>query len=581
MPTPRRMPSVWEVIQNPSLMLGLPSAVAEVIAEQIQKVEQQVLGAKSVPPTPIDMAISYPRYRWMDTPHIHYLGDAVALAVDSHGAIIVTMPPRHAKTHTCSVWTPFWYLAQYPENQVLFISYSYQFARKWGMKVRQLIELYGADYGLFIDPKHTAADDWQLITGGGMKSVGRGGGIAGNPAKLLIGDDLLKDQEEGDSEIVRENTWDWIESTVMQRVEPDTVVIFIGTRYHEDDYIGRLISGSRSGEGMKFEEIELRAKAEADDPLGRQSGEGLWTNHPLPDGSTWGQAFYDKKEHDLSAHRWQSIYQQRPSPPGGNLVDPDWWRFYRPNELPDKFDQWGESWDLALDAIKKADSYHCGGVGARKEALVYIRDCYHEHGQINASPDSRERTVVTTIRNWRQIYPGPRQRLIERAIAGPMLVQTLRHEVGGLIEWPPKGQRKASKEANVNACVPDIRSGNVLLPVNHDGTKPKWVQELIEEFRAFPRGPHDDYVDMTTQLLMFLLPSARRSATDALADAKAMQPVKSAEDHHRQVLHSFMKRLAERNTRRIKRQLDRGQPAVLPFQRAGSGRGSGRLRGMW
>ena len=588
---PFKFPTIIEDDGSPGEIYRDPAALERVyrlplplqlrFMEMLKRVLQAAGGATNVPADPVSLAITKPKYQWMDTPHIRYLGEEVAAVIERAGAIVVCMPPRHAKTHTCSIWTPFWYLAQYPEDQVFFISYEANFARKWGAKVRTLVELYGDEYGLQLNPKKTAGDDWELTSGGGMNTTGVGGGIGGKPAKLLIADDLLKNQEEANSVDQREKVWDWWESTVIQRIEPDTSIICIGTRYHEDDLIGRLLQHSASNDGHHFDNITLRAKAEVDDPLGRNIGEGLWTDHPHR-GGTWGQEFYDSREATVSPYVWSSVYQQRPSPPGGNIVDPDWWRFYRPSELPTSFDQELQTWDLSLDSLKKSDSYHCGGVLSRKGALVFVRDAFHEHCDINK--------VIATIIGWNRIYPGAKTKLVERSLGGPVLVQSLNARVSGMVAWPPKGRQKESKEACLDACVPDIRSGNVLLPLRPDGTKPKWVEELIEELRTFPRAPHDDYVDMLAQGLNFLLPSARYAVDRAHDQAKSVTSPLSPADAHRRLLHNAVKEIADRRLDLLRDHGPLAHGQLLPFQQTKTAeslianRGVRRVRrsgGMW
>lgn len=583
-----KLPSLAEIWENPSILTTLPTPIAEAILERFRQVEQTVSGALNVPPTPIELAIAHPKFHWMDTAHLHYLGDEIAAAVDSCGAIIVTMPPRHAKTHTCSVWTPFWYLAKYPDRQILFISYEAKFARKWGVKVRGLIEMYGAAYGLYLDPKQTSGDDWALTTGGGMKTVGAGGGIAGNPAKLLIIDDAIKGVDEARSDLLREQLWDWWEGTVMQRIEPDTTVIVIGTRYHEDDLIGRMLQASAAGTGLKFEEVSLRAMAEADDPIGREPGTGLWTDHPLAGGKVWGQEYYDKKKASVSAYVWHATFQQRPSPPKGNKVDPAWWRTILPQDLPVHFDQEAQSWDLALDAEKKSDSYHAGLVGSRAGANIYLRAGYHRHGKIAAGIDpatnDAEDTVISQIRVWNVRYPGAQTKLVERAIAGPMLINTLQYEIPGMTPWPPKGARKGSKEANLDACSPTIRSGNVYIVLNPDGSMPQWASEFIEELRQFPNAPNDDYVDTFSQLMAFFLPGVRAAIGIDHKEALARRPATSPQEEATAALHSLLKRLAKPKIEAMRRQWKtQERDAKIPYGAVNTGiyarGGAGRRRG--
>lgn len=577
---------LWDRIAagDVSAISSLPAPIIEQVLSHFRQAAQAVEAATAVPPTPIELAIRFPRWRWLDARHIHALGVEVAATIDEAGALMVCMPPQHCKSTTCSVWACFWALARNPECKILLISYEKTVARRWGVRVRSLIEMYGADFGLYLDPKKTAGDDWELTTGGGMVCVGVGGPVSGRTVDLLIADDLIKDQEAARSEVQRETVWQWWDETASQRIQQGTAVIIIGTRWHEDDILGRILQHSQAGDGLRVDTVVFRAKAEADDPLGRAPGVGLWLEKN-------SQQFYDDKEATISPYAWSSGWQQHPSPPSGNTVDPLWWRYYLPRELPEHLDQEAQSWDLALDAEKKADSYHCGMLGARKGAMIFLRDAYHEHSRIAASPlNTTEKSVVTTMRNWTQIYPGARYKLVERALAGPMLIQSLQHEMSGLLPWPPKGSRKPSKQAMLEACIPDIRPGNVLLPLNPDGSKPRWVVEFIAELQQFPNAPHDDYVDAFTQLMAFLLPGVRRAISSDQSAAKARRPVETPLDAHTQALHQIMKRMTDKKRKTLMRDMKEdarraaaGLHKLLRFRSGQLGQ-KGNLRtgrGMW
>lgn len=551
-----RIPPIDLLYTDPERFLDevskLPTPLVSEVLDQLKHLSTQIGEKSKAAPTPVELAIANPRYRWMDTLHLRALGEIVAEAVELAKPTIVCMPPRSAKSTTCSVWTPFWALVRDPEIQILFISYEANFARRWGLRTRQLVELYGDEYGLKLDPHQTAADNWLLTSGGGMTTVGAGGGLSGKPADLLICDDLIKDSIEASSEIVRETTWEWWESTAVQRIEPTTAVFVIGTRWHEDDVIGRMLKHAHEGDGIPFELISLPALAEEDDALGRAPGDALWPEH-------FSKGWWEKRRDSVSPYVWSSVYQQHPSPPGGNMVDPAWWRFYRPSELPQDLEQEIQSWDLSLDAEKKTDSFHCGGVLGRKGALVYIRDAFHEHCGIDK--------VMTRIRDWNMTYPKARTKLVERAVSGPAIAQMLRFTVGGMTPWPPKGVRKMSKEACLDAVIPDIRSGNVLLPLTHSGAKPKWVQELTEELRQFPRAAHDDYVDMVSQGVGFLLPSARRHVEDAHEAALGMKGEVTSQQQHTRMLHGMITALAKPRMDAIKRMQDQEDRSPIPYLR--------------
>src|SRR3546814_12783401 len=76
----------------------------------------------------------------------------------------------------------------------------------------------------------------------------------------------------GHSEVLRQSVWDWWLSTASTRLEPPALVIAIGTRWHEDDFIGRLLSKDHEGDPDEWEVISFPALAEDDDVLGRAAG---------------------------------------------------------------------------------------------------------------------------------------------------------------------------------------------------------------------------------------------------------------------------------------------------------------------
>jgi predicted phage terminase large subunit-like protein len=81
------------------------------------------------------------------------------------------------------------------------------------------------------------------------------------------------------------------------------------------------------------------------------------------------------------------------------------------------------------------------------------------------------------------------------------VIQTLKHQISGLIAVNPEG----GKIARANAVSPQIESGNVYLP--HPSLFP-WVQGFIESCAAFPNAAYDDDVDAATQALYKMRNSA-------------------------------------------------------------------------
>jgi hypothetical protein len=121
----------------------------------------------------------------------------------------------------------------------------------------------------------------QLAAGGILSFVGRGGAITGRGADLFLLDDVLKDAEEARSQLIRGKLWEWFHTVVVNSFNTISgKLILIGTRWHEDDLIGRLTDPKNdcynADEAKRWRVLRLPALAEDDDPLGRQKDEALW-----------------------------------------------------------------------------------------------------------------------------------------------------------------------------------------------------------------------------------------------------------------------------------------------------------------
>ena len=102
-------------------------------------------------------------------------------------------------------------------------------------------------------------------------------------------------------------------------------------------------------------------------------------------------------------------------------------------------------------------------------------------------------------------------KLVEDKANEPAVVQSLKHEITGLIEVQPEGG-KVSRAAGAS---PQLEAGNWYLP------HPKiasWVDGFIAECSAFPGGVNDDQVDAWSQgakrLLTVKAKPARASRTE-------------------------------------------------------------------
>lgn len=276
------------------------------------------------------------RGRWKPARHLTAIEAAIVETLEGLSApiLVIEAPPRHGKSELISRYLPAWYLGTYPGRRVILAGYAAGFARSWGRKARSLfIEEGPSWFGSDVDPQVRAAAEWAVSgSEGGMLAAGVGGPLTGRGADLLIVDDPIKNAEQAHSETIRENQWDWWQSTASTRLEPGGRAIIIATRWHEHDLSGRLIEAAQIGEGAPVRRLTLPAIAEEKDLIGRAPGEALWPERwPI-------EKLVEIREHK-TAGWWVAMYQQRPGRHDGSLW-PD--HYFGPHlwfaEFPKAFD---------------------------------------------------------------------------------------------------------------------------------------------------------------------------------------------------------------------------------------------------
>ena len=497
----------------------------QLLLQQLNKLTTGLGGAQSLPTSPYDFGLKYRPRECRPAEHLRFLSDQlVRLEQRKIRKLVVSMPPRHGKSWTISYFFPVWYLARHPRDRVILAGYGEFFAKEWGARVRDSILEHGDDLNLQVHPDKTAANNWELTAGGGMICVGVGGSLVGRGANVLVIDDPIKNEEESYSQVYRDKMWEWWQATAFTRLEPNGVVCVVATRWHEDDLIGRILSNDADSE---WEILNLPALAGDEDQLGRKLGEPLWPEH-FPDDPD-----YAKRQGSLSPYWWSAQFQGRPTPEGGGILKREWFQFY--HTLPETLDQMIQSWDLSLKD-KETSDYSVGQVWARKGADLFLVNQVRGHFSMDR--------VIHHMKSFMTQYPKAAAKLVEDSAMGPILKQSLQHDVGGIIPIPARG----SKRSRAEAAVPFLQGHNVYLPESQTGTKSRWVQEFWEECGAFPKGVHDDQVDAFTQAVAFLIPGGWRDLKKASEAAKQeeLTPARVRKELLERHLQKRLKRFTER-----------------------------------
>ena len=444
----------------------------------------------SATPSPLAMELKlHPKY--IETPALRLISDALHEAINKpDGRLILSVPPQEGKTEMVRA-AIVKALRDNPDLRVVLGSYNQSLASLGGAAIKNLIEA-NPDLGLRIAGDTRAKAEWKIDRhAGGLVARGRGSGVAGRAADLLIIDDPFKEGE-AQSETIREDAWNWYREGLATRLSPGASVILIMTRWHADDLVGRLIEQDAHA-GWTVVNISAQCDNADGDPLGRQPGEFMT--------SARGRSREQWEQRKLTAGSqvWNALYQGRPSPAEGGIVKRDWWRRYAVPlwEIhPDGthwavgFDELLISADLTFKGTSKSDRVALG-VWARRGASAYLLDCVF--GRMEFVP------TVRAFANLAAKWPQAVLKLVEDKANGPALMSTLAHRVPGIVPYDPG---RIGKLQRLLAVAPLIEAGNIHIPTE---TIAPWVDEYMEELAGFPTAAHDDLVDMTSQALDRLL----------------------------------------------------------------------------
>lgn len=443
-----------------------------------------VVDAQAARLSPTLLAVHASSGRFRIRRHLALIDDVVVRCATEGGVrAIIEMPPRHGKSETISRYSPAWYLGVKPDARVGLVSYEAKFASLWGGRAREVLASCGPEvFGVRPKRDSGGATSWEVEGHeGGMLTTGIGGPLTGRGVDLLIIDDPVKNAEAALSERQRDAMWDWYVSTARTRLEPGGSIIVLQTRWHEDDLAGRLLAGADAEHADQWERLSLPAIAESDnDPVGRSQGEALWpARYPLAD--------LERIKASIGTFWFAALYQQRPAPLEGGLLQADWWRHWTEDPVAhgELWDAIVGSWDCNFKEGKDSD-YVVGQVWGRVGQRYYLLD--QVRGQWGFV------RTLEAVRSLAARWPIVTTWYIESAANGEAIIDSLRHELPGIDGVSPEG----SKLARVAAISGLVESGAVYLP---DPRREPWVSDLIAEAAVFPNGANDDQVDSLSQAL--------------------------------------------------------------------------------
>lgn len=379
--------------------------------------------------------------------------------------LMICMPPRHGKSELASRRFPSWFLGRNPARQIIAASYNSDLANDFGREVRNIVA--SEDYQRLFQTKlaedSKAANRWHTDKGGMYVAAGVGTAITGRGADLLLIDDPFKDRKEADSELRREDVWNWYTSTAYTRLMPGGAIVVINTRWHDDDLSGRLLAEQATG-GDQWEVLSLPAIDN--------------------DGALWPEWYpLDRLEQIravLPARDWNALYQQNPIPDDGDYFKNAWFGEYE--ELPEKLNYYGASDYAVTDGDGDYTEHGVAGTDFNKN--LYIVDWWRAQATSDVWIDKKCDLILAHKPLCWFGESGP----IRRAVEPFMMSRMTQRNAFCRIEWLASVADKAARARSIQAMA---SMGKVFLPKNAP-----WKAELLSQMLRFPAGKYDDGVDV-------------------------------------------------------------------------------------
>lgn len=415
--------------------------------------------------------------------HRSFYSQLQAFADGKIKKMMIWVPPQHGKTEAATRRMTAYLLGHDPTRKIAIVSYNSPMARKFNREIQRVIDsdLYKELYPeTRLNEKNVVtvhgpwlrnADECEIVKhGGGFKTVGVGGALTGSKVDVLIIDDVYKDAQDAWSATVRSNIADWYDTVAETRLHNDSRQLIVFTRWHEDDLAGRILKQQSDWCVVKYEALKTGEPTDHDP---REAGQALWPERHSADRLL--------QVRSKNAYAFEALYQQNPSPKGGNYIRGNWFKRVEEKLLPDAL-----TWDMWIDgAYTKNTKNDPTGimVAAKHKNTLYIKNFVEAYMEM---PELM--STVQRVASHGEV--GARSRIfVEPKASGKTLVQLLRNKGMNMVEI--EGDLVSQgKEARIHCAAPSVHAGAVVLA---DG---QWNDVFVHQLEGFPGAKHDEAVDL-------------------------------------------------------------------------------------
>jgi predicted phage terminase large subunit-like protein len=403
--------------------------------------------------------------------------------------LIINIPPRHMKSIQTTVCHPAWSWIKKPEKRFIKVSYSDSLSRKHNVLCRDIITSpwYQGNWS----DKFTLKDDvnrqneFKNNHHGMMYSTSVGGSITGEGGDVIIVDDPQSPLM-ANSATEREASIAFFKNTLQTRLNDPKkgAIIIIMQRLHENDLTGYVLE-----ESLGYHHLCLPAEAPKRTivhfPISGR--EIIREEGDLLNPSRFDKDALEGLKKSMGSAQYAGQFQQTPAPAEGIIFKREWLgNFFKNAPHQNMLIQ---TWDMPF--TKSEGSAKCAGlIMGRSGSDIYIHDLVNDKMTFTES--------AAAVRTLTGKWPKARAKVIENKANGPAIVDYLKKEIPGMVEFNPKG----SKEERAISVTPYFEAGNIWFP---DPATHPWVHDLINDLLIFPKGTYKDTVDAMVQGILYLM----------------------------------------------------------------------------
>jgi len=426
----------------------------------------------------------------------------------------VSIGPQTGKSEVLSRRGPSWMFGRRPTLNAILGSYNQDFANEFGDDVRNILisDSHHQVFPEFELRKGGQAKDLLISTKGGkLAFVGVGGSGTGKPADVFIVDDPIRNDDDAQSELYRDRTWNWFTKVASTRIHNDSAMVVVHTRWHEDDLIGRLCDPDHPERHKKYSGIaedwlHINIPAVVEDPaLAKALGLTLRVQQePLvraqfgtkPIAALWPQRFsleFLAKQKRLDKRGFTALRMGRPAPEDGEFFTAaDLVEYHSPADIPTNIRKYGAS-DHAVSEKQKADFTVLGCVGIDENDDIWVLpDLVWERMET-------DRTVDELLLKFKAHKPDlwwMESELISKSF-GPFLhKRMLEEKIYTAIDPVTVSKDKKTRARAVQ--------GRMRMQKIHFPAFAPWWADARNQLLKFPYGTNDDFVDWLSHIGMGL-----------------------------------------------------------------------------